>query len=285
MAFLFDNLTAFLVGAMLLVGLLFVQQRGQQSAIESTVRYRAEGQAASFVEMLARDLENARTQEQVRAAFGLREQVSALGLRDYALGLQGTAARTEWLTFATLADPEADAPWPLVMVAYRMIETGKTVVANGVRRPLYEIERRTWSGTGGWQVSGGSPPTVVDFTVRAEPGGADGVLADLPARIGVVVEMAFETPARQAGDQAETAEVGLTRQGATVRVYAAGTGGKALPPSQTTAPFIPRMPWEPAYTLPPPTTRLPSDPRTPTRTSGDSPGPTPVDGPSDGTGI
>ena len=39
MAFLLDHLTAILVGSLLLVGLLFIQQRNSTSAVESTIRY------------------------------------------------------------------------------------------------------------------------------------------------------------------------------------------------------------------------------------------------------
>ena len=276
MAFLFDHLTAFLVGASLLVGLLFVQQRGRQSAIESTVRYRAEVQTASFVETLARDLENARTREQARAALGpYRRRADPAGtaeVAERALAIYGTDARTEWLEFVTLADPDAGRGSPLVPVAYRMEPTGETAAVRGTARPVFQVVRYECAApcatTRDWAPRGGSAPAVVGFQVRAEPGGSNGRLAELPPRVGVVVEAAYATPARQAGDQAETAEVGLTRQGATVRVYAAGTKGRALPGPQGSAGGIPPPEWVDPYVAPPPPPPAPdpetsADPTTP----------------------
>ena len=292
MAFLFDNITAFLVGATLLVGLLFVQQRGRQSAVEATVRYRAEVQMASFVETLARDLENARTREQAKAALGLyQERLRPDGTREggadlsRALSIYGTASQTEWLEFVTLADPDAGSASPLIAVAYFMKETGQTATARGVARPVFEVVR--WVCTDpcrkseDWRPQGGSVPAVVGFQVRAEPGGAVGRLAALPSSVAVTVEAAYATPARQAGDQRETAEFGLTRQGATVRVYAAGTGGASTPGSQNGARGIPPPPWTDRYVAPPPPPPAPSPspgsptPPAPTPTQPSSPRPAP----------
>lgn len=288
MAFLFDNLTAFLVGATLLVGLVFVQQRGRQSAVEATVRYRAEVQTASFLETLARDLENARTKEQAREAHGpYVERVGADGKREgdhdleRALSIYGTAARTDWFEFVTLADPEAGPNSALVPVAYLLRPTGATAAARGVARPVYEVVRyecaRPCKTSADWAPRGGSAPSVVGLQVRAEPGGPSGRIKALPPRVGVVVEAAYETPARQAGDQAETGEFGVTRQAATVRVYAAGTGGRARPPAQDGATGIPPPPWVDAYT-PPPAPTVPSSP-TPGPSSPTSPPPPPPTNP------
>ena len=247
MAFIFDHLTAFIVGAVLLTGLLFLQQRGQQSSIEATVRYQTETQAASFVETLSRDLENARTSDQSNAALGLYEADSLGGSTWRAFGLHGTAAQTDFIQFVTLADPDASTDGDtstrsdLIGVAYKMEPTGRQVTARGTLRNVYQIDRYVYSGSG-WDKQGGSPATVVGFTVAALPGGTAGRLTTLPPRVDVAVEFANETPRLQASDQQERAEVGLTRQGATARIYASGTGGRANPPNQGSS-EIPRLPW------------------------------------------
>lgn len=272
MSFLLDHLSAFLVGASLLVGLLFVQQRGRQTAVEATVRYRTEVQTASFVEGLTRDLENARTREQARAALGLYERrTDARDLTERALGVYGTPERTDWIEFVTLADPEAGDGSPLVAVAYKMEPTGATARVRGADRPLYQVVRYVCAdpcrSPRDWAAQGGSAPAIVGLRVRPEPAppatGAVMLLAQAPGRIAVVVEAAYATPKRQAGDQDETAEVGLTRQGATVRLYAAGTGGASLPKVQNGAPGIARPPWTTAYTPPPPAPKQPAGPVTP----------------------
>ena len=264
MAFIFDHLIAFIVGAALLAALLFVQQRGNQQAVEATVRYRTEVQAASFAETLARDLENARTREQAAAALGkyapdeFDKTMGGAGTR--ALAVHGTAAQTDFIQFVTLADPSADTDGDpktrsgLIAVAYKMWPTGEQVTARGRVRDVYRIARYVYDG-GGWEERGGSPPTVVGFNVTAMPGGPNARIANAPPRIDVALEFANQTPSRQAGDQLERAEVGLTRQGATVRVYAAGTGGQSTPPSQNLGTPIPRLDWVgPPPPKPPPST-------------------------------
>ena len=260
MAFIFDHLIAFIVGASLLVALLFVQQRGGQQAVEATVRYRTEVQAASFAETLTRDLENLRTREQAAAALGTYAtdefDKSMGGTERRALAVHGTAARTDFIQFVTLEDPAADTDGDpktrsgLVAVAYRMEPTGQQVTARGRVRALHRVVRYVYAG-GRWEAQGGSPPTVVGFQVAAMPGGPNVRITNAAPRIDVALEFANEVPDRQAGDQQERAEVGLTRQGATVRVYAAGTGDRSLPPNQGSG-LIPRLPWVGPPPPPPP---------------------------------
>lgn len=276
MAFLFDHLTAVVVGSVLLVGLLVTTQRGRQSAVEASIRYRAEVQTASFAETLTRDLENARTSRQAKAALGLYARDALDGPRERALEIQGSTTQTEWLQFVTLAEPASGSASPLVAVSYRLEPTGEQLRANGAVRSLHRIVRYVHTAAG-WEAQGGSMPTVVGFQVTV-PGGATGQMEDLPERVEVAVETAYEMPTMQAGDQAETAEVGLTRQGATVRVYAAGTDNRVLPPPQNGAPGIARPPWVLPYVPyvpppPPPTNENPSPDASP-----DEPPPTPTGG-------
>ena len=80
MTVLLDNLTAILVGSTLLVAMLVVQQRGQQSAIDATARYQSETLTSQFISILERDVENIRTMEEMEAAFGARRFALPSGL-------------------------------------------------------------------------------------------------------------------------------------------------------------------------------------------------------------
>ncbi|MCH7976823.1 MAG: hypothetical protein IIC18_09785, partial [Bacteroidetes bacterium] len=64
MAAILDHLTAILVGASLLGVLLFVQQRGAQTSIDSTVHHNVQVQSFSIMETFERDIENIRNSEQ-----------------------------------------------------------------------------------------------------------------------------------------------------------------------------------------------------------------------------
>ncbi|MEM0962050.1 MAG: hypothetical protein AAGK21_05850 [Bacteroidota bacterium] len=259
MQFIFDNLIAFLVGTTLFVGLLYVQQQRSHAAVEATVRYQAETQSSSFVDALTKELENARTREQITAALGTTSGASTFerdandsgnSTTERAIDLAGTAAQTDWIQFVTLADPTQANASPLLPVAYRLEPTGDQAIVNGQIRNLNQVVRYVYDGSG-WVRSGGSPSTVVGFQVRALPGGVNGRIRELPGRLDVSVEMANQGQEMEASDQTSRSRSGLTRQGATVRVYASGTAGRALPSAQGIG-QIPRLPWVSAYTPPPP---------------------------------
>ncbi len=106
MAFFFDHLIAVVVGATLLGALLFVQQRSQQTSIETTIRHRTETQTSSFLNTLSRDLENARTSRQITTGLGtwVPDEISSWSSR--AFGIHGDSAHTDWIELVTLADPQ-----------------------------------------------------------------------------------------------------------------------------------------------------------------------------------
>ncbi|MGB3542908.1 hypothetical protein [Rubrivirga sp.] len=263
MAFIFDNLIAFLIGTTLLVALLFVQQRGRQTAIETSIRYQAEGQAASFVEIMSRDLENARTREQARAALGTYSRDALGGSQQRALGIHSVDGQTDWIEFVTLEAPDSGSASPLVPVAYKRQPLGRQIEIDGVSRDVYRITRFVFDGTG-WVENGASPDAVVGFEVDVQgtPSPTNGTsrITELPRQVQVAVEFAYETPDLVAGDQEQTAMFGATRQGAMVRMYASGTGNRALPPRQPGPSAIPLPPWAPEYVPPPPSGGGPADP-------------------------
>lgn len=264
MAFIFDHMIAFLVGTTLLVALLFVQQRGRQTAAETSIRYRAEVQAASFVEVLSRDLENARTRQQARSALGIYERDDLGGDRERAIGIHRAGGQVDWIEFVTLEDPDAGPGSALLPIAYKLepLDPPRLVDANGQSRALHRVTRYVYDGSS-WVADGASPETVVGFDVSVPGASAPSSpvwrIRELPRQLEFALEFAYETPQQVAGDQAETAQFGLTRQGATVRLYASGTGGRALPPRQSGPAEIPAPPWAPEYVPPPPTGGGPGD--------------------------
>lgn len=266
MAFIFDHLTAVLVGATLLGGLFLLQVRGQQTAIEAAQRYRVQTQTASFAQVVERDVENIRTQAQAEAAF----EHYRFTLRQ-ATGTDGTVY-TAQAAFVTLRDPALGAASPAVLVSYDVQPTGRTLDVGGQLRPTYRVWRRVYDGSGSALVEEGGAEDVVDFDLTAlmndgseitHRGGSPTWTGAYPSEVpslprAVRVEIVWATSAVQrAEDQQATAETNASRQQRTVSLVAYGSTG-GLPPVPTGAPA--------------PDLRLPGDadrPAPPTPTPGD----------------
>lgn len=278
MTFIIDHLIAILVGATLLGALLFMQLRGQQSSIETTIRHRTETQTASFLSTLTRDLENTRTQSQIQSGLGTWSQDSVSTYTTRAFGIHGNSTHTHWLEFVTLADPSAGVASPLMAVSYRTVPTGDSVEVGGVLQPAMRVERFVWEpGMADWEQRGGSASNVTGFSVTAtRPDGS--VLTNnrsgtSPAKIAIVLTAAEDGVGQKTGDQAATTRTNATRQALTVRIANANSTGDAsavLPPG---GPFtIPLFPGIAPYTPPPPTTTTPGGTTTTTVPPGGSSG-------------
>lgn len=241
MAFIFDHLIAILVGATLLGALLFIQQRGQQSSIETNIRHRTETQTSSFLSTLSRDLENARTSRQITTGLGWwsPDEFGSWGSR--AFGIHGTDTHTDWIEFVSLANPEAGISSGLQAVGYRTVETGDSVTVGGVRQALYRVDRYVYEpGAADWVQRGGSADNLTRFALRATrlDGGTltDGRLGDPPASIDVVITAAERGLGQKTGDQRATTRTNTTRQALTVRMINATSTGDAsavAPPTGT----------------------------------------------------
>lgn len=239
MSVLLDNLTAILVGSTLLVAMLVVQHRGQQSAVDATVRYQSQVYTAEFLSVLERDVENIRTMAEMEAAFGAtqfvhRRQATAQG-RTY----------TRQFAFPTLLDPDSGVASEVALVTYVVAPTGHAVWTPDGDLPTYQATRYVYTrGAAGHLVSGGSGP-LVDFDVRlVDAAGAtinDANIATTPPEVRLQVVAAARVPARRTGDQEATAST-LTRHARTIRVLSAWATGGA-PPVDTMAPAgIPPLP-------------------------------------------
>ena len=109
MALILDHLTAIIVASSLLGVLLFVQQRGNQTAAENTIHHNVQVQSFSIMETLERDLENIRNSDQT----GERARVCRSG------------DNTTELRFLTLADPTMGDLYDLVAVLPQVQEHGR----------------------------------------------------------------------------------------------------------------------------------------------------------------
>lgn len=275
MAFVFDHLIAILVGATLLGALLFIQQRGQQSAAENTIRHRTETQTSSFLSTLTRDLENTRTSRQITTGLGTwaPDEINSWGNR--AFGIHGTATHTEWIELVTLADPNAGISSELQAVGYRTVATGDSVDVGGVSQALYRVDRYVFApGMSDWEQRGGSIDNVTSIAIQATRLNGtvltNGRIGDAPATVSVVLTAAEDGVGRKTGDLAATTLTNATRQAVTVRVVNASSTGDAIAVAPPTGPI--EIPTFPGINPPPPVTVGPSGPSGPSGPGSPSPG-------------
>ena len=255
MAFILDNLTAILVGTTLLVALLFVQQRGQQSAIDATTRYQSQRMTSALATTIERDVENIRTKDQTVAAFGpwgATASAYRFSLRR-ATGTDGESYTSQF-SFPTLKDPALGDASPILIVTYHVEPTGATVRLDGVDRPMYQVTRYEFE-RGGPVRAQGVTSGLVDFEVTAfaDDGSeirSSGWIDPTPQRVQVELVAAPDRPEARTSDQAMTSTFGTSRHARMIRVRGATAQG-GLPPVDTTLPAgIPDLPGDPAPSTP-----------------------------------
>ncbi len=232
MSVILDHLTAILVGVVLLVAGLYVQQRGQQRTVEAAVHGNVQAQALSFIGAFERDVENMRTDAEARHALGVPEAGLTRVERD--------AFGTTLVRFPTLLSPGgtgADAA-ALGVVLYQREWLDRRVRVGADTLELFRIVRRVDDG-GGWRDAGGSPPIVAGFDVTfrdvrgaATTGGAAPPQLD---RVEAAVLAALVGPDQQAADQGATTATNASRYAVTPRVLHRATqqpvlDGPAAPP-------------------------------------------------------
>ena len=207
MAVILDHLTAIIVASSLLGVLLFVQQRGNQTAAENTIHHNAQLLAFSIMETLERDIENMRDESQT----------------DEEQCVEHDGTNTTLLQFHTLADPSLGEASPIIAVTYRFENAYHTVPVNGVPTPAFRLARYVNDGSGlDYVFDGGSAETLVGFqaSLFSEDGNTvetdDCGLDDL-GRVRVELTSAQIGVARLAGDQDATSRSAQTRQAFTLR--------------------------------------------------------------------
>ena len=286
MTFIIDNLIAIVVGTVLLVGLLVVQQRGQQRAVEASTRYRTQQLASGFVATLQRDIENGRSHSDTNDAFEQKPGSSMIAgsvtTQRFSVVRSADGTYTERLTFPTLADPERFTASAIQIVHYFVEPTGETREVGGVARPVLRATRYVYPRGGPIRVEGGVGELVgFDVTAFAADGSAitDRAWVDpVPARIQFEVEMAVDLPEQLASDQASGSDFASTRHARTVRVASAATRGGSSAVDATEDGGIPPFRGEAGYAGPSPDPKPKPKPPRPDPEPDPVPDPKPDDG-------
>lgn len=169
MQLILDNLSATLIGSVILMTLLLINFRNQSAAVESTGNYALNRQMLDFTEVLQRDLQN------VSSVESLAETDSA---------------------FAFFAQVEEDDT-----TKYRVVYE-RSQVGTRDNLPLYRIERFV-DGVS----SGSSMGVVTEWEIAAlDAAGSQAVDPDQAQQITVRVRMItpFEVPGQEATGLTET---------------------------------------------------------------------------------
>ena len=229
MTFLLDNLTAIVVGTVLIGALFVLQQRGQQTAVAAVQLQQAQTQANTFTTAVERELENARSRAETERIYQVASGASRFGTDRYRFGIrQATASDgtvyTSQLVFPTHSDPDALDASPIQTVIYEVTETTGTARVDNRDRPLLEVARFEFP-RGGPLRRTGVYTRIVDFDVTAFA--ADGTevtaqaqMAETPVRVHVELRFAPDVVRQQTSDQARDM-VTSTRLARTARVTGA----------------------------------------------------------------
>ncbi|WP_420456609.1 hypothetical protein [Rubrivirga sp.] len=255
MTFLLDNLTAVVVGTVLIGALFVVQQRAQQSAVEAVQQDRAHAHASGLATTIERELENARSRAETEAAFQRGPGGTPLGDSTYRFRLrQETAADgtvfTSHLSFPTLSAPDSLGVSPVYVVAYHVEDTGARAQVDGRDRSLLRATRYEFA-RGGPLRETATVERLVDFDVTAvaadgTPTSTAATMAQTPPHLRFDLRYAPEVVAQKTSDQGR-GEVTSTRHARTVRVLAAGATSGTAPVVTATPGGIPPLPGDAGY--------------------------------------
>lgn len=161
MIFHFDNITATLIGGIVMLMLVTMQMRMRQVNIEQTLLYNAKGQALSLGDWLQQDMGNA------GGGVPIDEQF----IEDYEI--DAATENTKRFSFRRKlqeTDPTA------TLITYELID-GDTTVVEGDTLQLYQLQRcegTTTCPAGSTSVNGQSPSRLTYFRIDLldENGGA-----------------------------------------------------------------------------------------------------------------
>lgn len=145
MIFIYDHLIAIIVGTVIVLMLINVQQRSQQVNVERTMAYIAKKQILDLADVMERDLAN----------FGYGTGPGEEGATKFSQNADGiTDTLDYWGT---------DALGNQVEIRY-VTEAKDTVVVQGEDKKLWELKRYEKVG-GAWTQRGGSTPTLTFFSI------------------------------------------------------------------------------------------------------------------------
>lgn len=255
MTFLLDNLTAVIVGTVLLGALLVLQQRGQQKAVEAAQRYRAESMVAELATTVERELENARGRAETERAFAVVTGEGSLGADTYRFRLRRATASdgteyTSLVSFPTLLRPNQLSASPVGVVSYHVEETGETARVDGRDRPLLRATRYEFPRGGPLRRTAVYERLVDVDVVALGAGGSEtdatDAFSETPVRIRLAIESAPEVTRALTTEGA--GPLTAIRHGRTVRIAGGSTTtAGSTPVDLSVRGGIPALPGDPTY--------------------------------------
>ncbi len=145
MSVLFDHLTSVLVAGVIILLLVVVHMRSQQTSVERTMAYMGKKHLLELADLLERDLNNA-----------------GYGTTPGQAGITAHTTRTDGQT-DLLSFWGSDASGTQREIRYVLAETG-SVTIDDETMPLFELQRSE-KIAGVWTSMGGTTPTLTNFTV------------------------------------------------------------------------------------------------------------------------
>lgn len=165
MYFIFDNLTASIVGGIVLMMLFGIQSRIQSNTVESTIMYAAKNQTLQFAELLERDLSNA----------GYLSTPGDQSILRHATRNSGGTVTTDTLEFWG-----SDGNGLRTRVRYVLDKTSSATI-DGETVQLYQVNRYE-NNIIGWKNAGASLPTLTEFRIDLLDSANNGVVDIADAR-------------------------------------------------------------------------------------------------------
>lgn len=145
---LFDNVTAVIVGTVVLILVIALQSDVRDATVERTVMYSTKKQTLSLADMLERDL--------INAGFGVLP--GETGILWHSVDSVGGVVYTDRLEFRSV-DPVGNP-----LEARYLISVAGSTELDGASVPLLQLTREVRSG-GAWTPAGGSSPTLTAFSI------------------------------------------------------------------------------------------------------------------------
>ncbi len=154
MWFIFDNLNALIVGGMLFLMLLGIQQRVAEMNLEQTVNYIVKRQAGDLATWLEDDL------------LKLGRNVDWESETPFENPVDSAGVTVRFVFFHDSTDAGGNAV--RVYVRYRLTPAGERIIRNDTI-PVYRLYREECVGSGcpsgGWKASGGGPGLLSYFKI------------------------------------------------------------------------------------------------------------------------
>ena len=207
---IFDNLIAIMVAGIALLALTTIQIRDRTASVRMAVHGAAASQAASAVDILAQDMDNAMSRNLA---------TSEMGTYRCSLTRSADDERTVRLEIPAYVRPAAAAAPRAVHLRYTLVAEGDSVLVSGRMVPRYELRRAIDDGSGyGADQTVARNLTDLDVTFRGRA--SERTTGPPPLRftsIAVDLSLAVPSTVSSAGDQTNVGTENQATAGVSVR--------------------------------------------------------------------